>query len=35
MGNVTATIPQGRGMPIPPTDEIPKFCNTAGIIFVD
>lgn len=34
MGNVTATIPQGRGLPIPPDKVVPAFTN-GGIIFVD
>ena len=34
MGNVTVTIPQGRGMPIPPTQELSDFTNRV-IIFVD
>lgn len=33
MGNVTVTIPQGRGLPIPADQAIPKF--SLGYIVVD
>jgi len=32
MGNVTVTIPQGRGLPIPPDQIVPQFAKNHIVV---